>query len=463
MKKIILIIISLIGLNATTIIGQGYGDNEKESLKDALSDLSNRISVNVKSDLKTFTNTVNKKYKKSISQIVHLSSSLPIKGAEFKTINSARLTKTTAILNSSKALYIYKKEIAKLKRNISSSFKELKKSKNSDIKYKILTQILEDIESFEKHKIVAILLGAKNLPSLNVNKNDIKIKLQKLESKITNLKIISKILNKNIKQYKGIYISALRIQGSSEITQFARVVKKIISENLDVVSKPVNAKYFLRGSYEVLQNSIFIHYSLSDTYNKTLKSINLLLDKKAYKNLKYKSLTKSFDESINSGFIKSSKLFTQIGFKGFNRVDGIDLSEGDQVDIIVKSNKSVCYFLIGHVLKDKEKFSYLLPMNEDSFINYITGNDINRNITIASDVEISKPLGSEVLHIFSQSVSKKNKCSLKVPHCKDNDDGLCVISGKPNEVASKTRALNMSKKRFKRELHDNTVSWTSFK
>lgn len=464
MKKLLYILIILIQIKSASIAGQGYGSNEKESLKDALSDLSNRISVNVKSNIQKITNLTDKKYKKNISSLVSLSSSLPIKGADYKIINSPTLTKTIATISSENSLRIYVKELKRLHKNISYNEMALAKIKNTDIKYETLNQILSDMKSFEKHKIVAVLLGATNLPLLNISQSKIKLKIHKIETKVSSLKVASKIISKGIKQ-SDIYVSALRLNGSSQITQFARVFKKILSKDLKTVSKPIDAKYFLRGDYEVLKNYIFISFSLSDNYNKTIKNINITLSPKAYKNFQYKTFIKSFDESMNSSFIKSGKLFTQIGFKGFNRVDGIDFKKGDTVDIVAKSNKSICYFLMGHTLKKKEKFSYLLPIGSDNspFINYITGDDVNKNIIIASEVPISEPFGSESLHIFSASIDKKGKCFLKVPKCEDNEDGLCVINGKPNKVIGDTRALNISKKRFKIEKSENSISWTSFK
>ena len=49
---------------ATTITGVGYGENNIESEKDALSDLSNNISVEVRSSFKSYKAVINKKLKK---------------------------------------------------------------------------------------------------------------------------------------------------------------------------------------------------------------------------------------------------------------------------------------------------------------------------------------------------------------------------------------------------------------
>jgi len=53
LKPILLTMLTLTTVNATTISGTAYANIEKDSKKEALSDLSNKISVDIKSDFKT--------------------------------------------------------------------------------------------------------------------------------------------------------------------------------------------------------------------------------------------------------------------------------------------------------------------------------------------------------------------------------------------------------------------------
>jgi hypothetical protein len=244
------------------------------------------------------------------------------------------------------------------------------------------------------------------------------------------------------------------------------VLKDLMSSKLSTTNKPIDAEYFLRGNYEVLKNSIFVTIQLSDKKNNIVKTLTTMLAKSAYKNLNYKVKTKTFDQSINSGFLKSGKLFVNVGFKGYNRDESIDLVGGDMVDIVVKTNKDICYFLVGHILKKNEKFSYLLPIGSDNslFINRIMGNDVNKNVTIAEEIPITKPYGSENLQLMASTFDKNGKCFLSVPKCEDDEEtGLCVIGGKPSKVVSSARALNLNAKKVKIEKTEANISWTSFK
>jgi septal ring factor EnvC (AmiA/AmiB activator) len=153
-------------LNAVEITGIGYGDTQKESLKNALSSLSNRISVVVKSEFETKASKISDKFKKDTKQKISLTSNLPIKGAKFSVLNGPRLAKTTAIINTKYSLPSYESELKRLEKNINYSLKKLSKEKDKAIQYDILGLLLNDIENFNKHKVVAILLNGKNLPTL---------------------------------------------------------------------------------------------------------------------------------------------------------------------------------------------------------------------------------------------------------------------------------------------------------
>jgi len=451
---------SSIALNAITLTAQGYGNNEKESNKEALSSLSGQISVDVKSDFKTYTSVIAGDFKKSKEKLVQISSSLPIKGATFQSILKDDMIVTTAKLSSRTAINVYKMEIDRLYRNISNSQDELKFTNDGDIRYKIYLQLLKDIENFNKHKIVATMLEAKNLPSIIITISDVKKEILKLENKLPSIKLASNFLTKGIKE-KSIYISAIKPSGSTQVTQFAKILKDTMSNSLKTVKLSNNAKYFLRGNYEILKDSIFITTNLSDQYNNIISTKTVTLDKSAYKNTKYKPTTISFDESLNSGFIKSGKLSVDIGFKGYNRSNGIDLVEGDSVDFVVKTNKPMCYFLVGHILNNN--FSYVLPIGSDNspYINKITGSDVNQNIVIYEGAVMEAPFGSENLQIYSSTLSKDGSCSLTPPPCNENNDGYCVIEGKPNQVVKNTRGFSLKKKR-KIEKTENSISYTSF-
>lgn len=462
-KFIFFLSVFTIFLEASTFNGVGYGVSKIDSKKEALADLSSQISVDVKSDYETVTSNLSGKYEKNTKNIIHLSSNLPLKGVIFKISKENDYFKTVATIDSKNSLKLYKQELFSLQRNILDDHEMFMMSKNNNIRYHILKRLVKDIERFNKNKIIATLLGAKDLPSIKITMSTVKTQLKRLQEDVSSLVLASSFLIDGIDK-KNVYLSSFKPVGSKEVTQFSRVLKNHISSKLDTVRYLSDADYFIKGSYEISMNSIFVTLKLFDKNNELLKVNGVTILSKAYEDLEYKPKTKNFDESINNGFVKSGKLRVSIGFKGYNTDDGIDLISNDTVDIVIKSNKEMCYFLLGHTLKQNNTFTYLLPIGGENtpFINYITGDDVNHAITIATDVPIEAPFGSENLQIFSSTLGKNGKCGLVVPNCEENSDGYCVVGNKPELVVTKTRALAFHKKKKTIEKAEASISFTSF-
>jgi hypothetical protein len=364
-------------------------------------------------------------------------------------------------LNSSLALSVYKNELNRLKKESEEIQKEIKNAKSNSQKYTLYKRLLEDVEEFNKHKIVAIVLRGENLPKINISEAKIKNELEKLSQKVDSIELAGEILSKGITQ-KDIFIYPIKTNNSDEVTQFARVLKDEISKHSQVVNKPINAKYFIRGNYEILKDKIFVTIKLMDINNRVLKTNSVMLDKKAYSYMNYKPKTISFDNAINNNFVKN-EFKVKLGIKGYYSSNGIDLTEGDDVNLVLKTNKPMCYYIVGHTLKSRgKKYSYLLQLKDDkgkeAFIDRVTGEDVNKNIALA-DMEVSKPFGRESLQLFAETL-KHGKCNISIPKCKWRGD-LCIIDGKPSKVVEKTRAL-MLKKHKKAQKAEAIIDFTSF-
>lgn len=462
-KFLIIFILFMSTLQAITITGIGYGENQKASLKESFANLSNKISTNVKSDFKTFTKSIDGNIEERHERIIQLSSNLPIKNViieHIKQINGQ--IKTISTISSKKSLSTYIQTLIKLKKQIDGDYLKIMSLKKVDVKYLLLNELLTNITNFEKYKIVAIILEGKKLPVLNISSNQILSQIKNIEQIAPSIEIASSILTKGI-DVDSIYLSAIKTSTSNEITQFSRVIKQSMSQHLNTVKKPNDAKYFIEGSYEILKDKIFVSTQLNDG-NNILKTTTVTLDKKAYSNLAYIPLTQNFDASLHSGFIKNGNLYVNVGFRGFNRVNGIDLIEGDKVDIVLKTNKPICYFLVGHILQYKSTFSYLLPIGSGNtpFVNKLTGEDVNQNIIIANDIPIEEPFGCESLQVFAGTFNKYGNCTLEVPDCVENEEGYCVVNKIPSDAIVNTRALNLKKRQYEIEKAENSIIWTSF-
>jgi hypothetical protein len=469
MKVWISLVFSSLLLWGVSFQGTGIGVTEKEAKKSALSDLSNNISVTVKSKTKALTQVVDGAYQKQSQKLVELSTTLPIKSAYFTKNLGATTVKVTASLDSNRSLETYLIELKRLKKEIDTAY-ALTKEGSESVQYDLYQQLLADIETFNQHKIVASLLGAENLPHIDVLQSTIKSKLINLQERATTLKGIARILSTPFKTYKGIYIASIKPEGSLMPTQFSRHLKNNLEQDLQTISLPDNALYIVRGFYEVVGDTMYIALKLIDGYNRVVETSYGVLDQQGFENLAYKVKVKNFDHAMATQMVLSGDLRVQIGFKGYLREHGIDLRAGQSIDIVAKTNQSVCYFLQGYTLEAAKPYTYLLPISDgkNPYIGFITGQEVNQMVTIASGVEIAPPFGSESLQIFAQTL-ENGQCTIKTPYCKeDTHTGLCLLQEAPEVAVSKTRAL-FTKKQVKNtqkqaiETAENIISFSTSK
>jgi len=304
------------------------------------------------------------------------------------------------------------------------------------------------MQEFNSNKIAATLLGAKNLPSLNIEETTIKQILYKLEKKVNSLKVASKILTRGIDQ-ENIYVVPIKTDISNEVTQFAKIFKRKLSQKLDVVDVPNEADYILRGSYDVLKGEMFVSIKLLDKNNKVIKSANIMLDKKAYAKYKYIPKTKSIDEVLQGSNISNGELEVQIAFKGYKRANAIDLNDGDIIDIYAKTNKDICYFLEGITVSKGKTSTYLIERENGTFKSFIEGDKVNRTIPILENIEVSKPFGDEKVIMFAQTL-QNGKCHIPIPSCKtDKQTDLClIIDAKTKKRLSPSKSINTTRSLF---------------
>jgi len=261
MKKLFLICLAVI-LQAVTITGEGVSQTTKVAKKDALVDLSSTISSNVKSEYRSYQAKLGDEYKQNKENFIDISTNLPIKGVKFRENSTDEDIKVIAILDEN-SLKVYQETLKLLKQNIDN----LKNRKD----YDSLKLLLKNIQKFNKNKIVAIALGGKNLPKIDVLESNLKLQLKQFSKLAPTINIGAKILANSFKKDK-IYIQAPKIKGSKEITQFGNIFKDQLSKYINSVSTPQKAKYILRGEYDILKNSVFITYNLYDENDNLLKT-----------------------------------------------------------------------------------------------------------------------------------------------------------------------------------------------
>ena len=442
MKKVIFLLCITTILNAKVITGMGYSSNEIEARNFALSDISNQISTEVLSEFNTISKSFNGELKSIKENIVKTKSELPIIGASF--IYKRDQDIVEAVLDSQKVLPLYEENLKNLLNEINKQTDMISKEKDKTKLYDLYSNLQMSFEIFNKYKIVALLLESKNIPELNITSSEIVNQLSQLSKEVESIDLAAKLLAPIFNE-KDIFIYPAKNGISAEITPFAKVFQQSISKYIKNAYSPQKAKYFLSGKYEILSDKIFLSYTLIDKNNNVLKQNSIVLLNKAYDGLRVKPITTSFQEEIHSDFLKTSDLKIDISFKDQGTKDVL-LLEGDSVDLVVRSNRAIYFYLVGHILHEEKKSSYLVELQPDAFgknkfVYRLGGSDVNIPFSLG-EFEISGPFGFESLQMFASTKAIKDD----IPSCTVDKNGLCIIGADPKKAIAKTRALIRVKK-----------------
>jgi hypothetical protein len=464
MKKIIIFIFVMLivisqSIYAHDLSGVGYGKSEKEAKKEALADLSSLIKVQVRS--KFFSKTIgnNNKQSKEIKNLILTESDLPILGVQYNLMPASSEIMAEAHLYPKNVRKLYQEALNTTYRNIEDSYKILKKTKSDYKKYEILNNLLTYIDRYNNYKAVAILIGVKNIKSIPITESKVKNKLISLEQSVNSIDIGSKILAKGI-NYDNVYVFPATTLNSQEITPFASVLKDKLLQNIKTVDVPRSADYIYRGSYNINKNSIDVTYKLVDINGKVITTKVVTFNKKAYKNYRVKPQTVDFDRLLHQGVVLSDKLRVNVTTNKGSR--DLIFKNKQNIEVLIKLNRPAYFYIIGHVNKKKENYSYLLELNEGQgnrkFIQRVSADDANKWISLG-EFQVVPPFGVESIQVIA---SNKDLVS-SVPSSKyDENLGLYIITGSPKKVVVQTRALR-KKKSKKTYFAEDVLTFTTMK
>ena len=427
-------------LQAKSISGDGSADNEVTAKKEALSDLGSKIKVEVKSEFVQKQSDVGDNFKESFFNNINTSSDLPLLGVKYSILNSSDKVRSVATISSFNAVKLYMVELNRLAKDINSASKKNLSKMTQSKRVEFYTYILSLINDFNKYQTVAVFLGEKNIPTLNFTQVDIKQKLLESTSKIESLEYAVKKIVKDLDlEDKRLSFAYPKYKLSNEATQFSKVFKQYIQGYIDVDYK-ANTK--LECSYDILKNK---DLTLSCYLSQNAKTIGSKVINLPYKVIKkYKAIPNmmSYDMQLQLGMVKS---------KGF-RVDlstdkgtkDLLLSSKDSIKLLTKLSDAGCYYIVGTVLKDKEKFSYLLELaDSDTSYRHIACQD-EQTAGIVYDTigefDIEAPFGIETIQIFAFNTKNKALLIDKLPATK-LENGYYKIVDKHHKVATPKEAM----------------------
>lgn len=176
MKYLLFLIFSL-SLFSDSISGTGYGSTIKEAKKEALGDLSSNIGGEVSSSFQSSKLINGYGVKAEKSHDISVESSYPILKPKFSTPKKEDgKYKVIANIDSRFSSRIYQDEMKNIKKEIFQGLKNANKRKG-EIREKILKNVIQKFNKFQKYSVVARTINIKNIPFLNISKADIEAKL----------------------------------------------------------------------------------------------------------------------------------------------------------------------------------------------------------------------------------------------------------------------------------------------
>ena len=430
---------------ATEVIGIGWGETEVAAKREALLDISSRISVTVRSKFKSVQAVNSLSVNNKLSETVNLtteittetSSELPILGADFTFKKIGSQISAEAKLETIKNLPLYERRMGQLRNRITTLNKSLEKAQTGESKYSTITSIFTLLDEFNKLNIVTSYLGGTQQDP-GVSEDTLQNQLRTVTKQVDNLDLAAKLLLEGINE-SGIYIFPAKSRNSNEITAFGALIKDKLSTQLKSIQNPSEADFTLIGQYEESENGLDITYRLIDGSSVAQKTNSVRVLKEAYRGVETKPKSLDFDQLLKSGVALSGNLRVNIS-SNFGSHDLL-FHGNDEVEFFVKLSESGYFYVLGHSLKANENNSYMLELHESEgarkFVYFVNADDANKWISIGK-FNVIAPFGVEGLQVFA---SNKDLVDNLPPIKLDSDSGLYLVSANPKEGILKTRAI----------------------
>jgi len=393
---------------------------------------------------------------------------IPIEGVEYQTINTLNsLLGQSAKVNSKSIKTIYTPRISTLHNNIVKGLELSQSTKNTAL-VKTLWQQHRDYLN------IAYLLGVfdiqhtQHLSPAQTNK----IKQLQIEKavKIKDLTDIpSEILA--LGRVEKAYIHAPTPIGSVEMTPFSEMTRHLIerdyslrfpSEKISVrgiknkkstfkptcydqvskfeilcsnseptkTSQPLKNSLLI-GTYEVIDSkTMLLHYALRQVENNRLVDhIYMQIPLALISSIRHKPINSLFDQTLHESINEHPDFHVELESTRGTR--NILIYGGEDLGLRIRSDTPAFYYLVGHVVREKKQYSYLVEIgsSDKPFVAAISDSQIAQWVDLG-EFTVEQPYGVEHL----QLVASNTDPSKRLPKTKwDPVDGYHVILGSESD------------------------------
>ena len=421
--------------------GKGWGKTFTEAKKEALSDLSTTIQVQVESRFSSMESESHGKAVIDAKSVINLTSDLPILGAVFKEFRDKSGIWVTAFLKAAKAGPLYTARLQEIKKNMAEALMAAKKAVSKADQHHALTTSLPLFEQYSRHKFVAVCLGVGSIPELPATESDLHHRILALEKAADSIDFAAQLIIKELDPtLTNIYVYPPMMRESHEVTPFAAVVRDRIANRLNAVDSPDRADYLLTGRYEKTAQGIDLAYTMYKLTGNAISGAVVRLTQGAFSDYDTEPKSITLDKLLHQGLAVSNDFHVDLT-TNYGKEDLLFL-KGQEIEFLVKSNRPAFFYLCGHVDKGKDqRYSYLLDLQEAEgvrrFVRFINADDTNKWISLGK-FEVTPPFGVETLQIIAAT----SDLAENLPPAKlDPNTELYLIAHTPEEGVKTTRAF----------------------
>lgn len=444
-------------ITAQSLSVTSYGSSQEQARENALADLASRISVMVVAEQNLTESETEGDYSTSFSSNVLTRSELPILGADFTYQRKSGEIACTATISKERSARLYVEQIKQIKESFLQLLGDQSLEEMSLDRLFELRNLLEQLKKLELAGSYVQAQEPTKIPETITSVNE--AVLNRAQSVSTWSDFSNIVVSRFKLTGRTVYVLPPVYEKNPEVTNFAKSVRDRLDGLFTTVSNQSDADIILRGSYRKVGRQLELTLRATNKEQLGVGSFTVKLNQEIFGDYSWEPETNSFDQLVEEGVAVSSELSVQLATNR-GKTDLV-FTEGETIDLLVKSNQSVYVYFVGYSRVNGEDFSYLLPIgygdSKRDMILFINADDVNKWISLG-EFEVAAPFGVERLQAFASSADLIDS----LPEYYWNEDGYPVIGKDPNAALVQTRGL-LRKKSEEAETAETMLYFTTMK
>jgi len=207
---------------------------------------------------------------------------------------------------------------------------------------------------------------------------------------------------------------------------------EIICSTLPTGSKSsASDETVLIGSYEQLDDkNLLLHYQLRQIQNNSLiEHIYLQIPLSLTADTRQEPINTQFDKTLHESIKEDPEFHVELESTRGKR--NILIYGGEDIGLKIRSDSPAYYYLVGHVVREKNQYSYLIEIGPKNapFIAKISGNEIGQWLELG-EFTVEPPFGVEHLQLVASNQNPK----YRLPKTKwDPINGYHIVAGSESD------------------------------